>query len=119
MGLKERVQKQQKQKSEQSPSKTQQNSPIGNELAGYVQSYLAWLKVQNPNFAENLTTEELANYFYGKVKLPEEIMIYMESNPLQTLSKVYEYIDRYKDKTDMFAINKKIIPKDKGNYKEV
>ena len=46
-------------------------------------------------------------------------MIYMESNPLQTLSKVYEYIDRYKDKTDMFAINKKIIPKDKGNYKEV
>ena len=119
MGLKQKVQNSKiKGQGTSSPAHQSTQSPVGKELSNYLQAYLAWLKLQNPKFAENLTTEELANYFFGGLILPDNVTRYMEENPLQILSKVYEYIDRYKDKTEMFTINRKILPKLKGNYKE-
>ena len=119
MGLKQKVQNSKiKGHGTSSPTPQSTQSPVGKELSNYLQAYLAWLKLQNPKFAENLTTEELANYFFGGLNLPDNVTKYMEENPLQILSKVYEYIDRYKDKTEMFTINRKILPKLKANYKE-
>lgn len=119
MGLKQKVQNSKTKVQGASSLAPQSNqSPVGKELSNYLQAYLAWLKLQNPHFAENLTTEELANYFFGGLNLPDNVTRYMEDNPLQILSKVYEYIDRYKDKTEMFTINRQILPKLKGNYKE-
>lgn len=119
MGLKQKVQNSKiKGQGTSSPAHHSTQSPVGKELSNYLQAYLAWLKLQNPKFAENLTTEELANYYFGGLNLPDNVTKYMEENPLQILSKVYEYIDRYKDKTEMFTINRKILPKLKGNYKE-
>lgn len=115
MGLKERVQK----KTEVKKYNPETESLQGKEIKAYLQSYLFWLKVQNNQFASNLTTEELTNYFLGALVLPIEIEKYMEENPLQTLSKVYEYIDRYKKNTEMFSLCREIIPKHKANYKEV
>lgn len=118
MGLKERIQNHKDKNAQiKKPSKNQ-DSEVGRELANYIQTYLAWLKLQNSHFNETLTTEELTNYFFGSLNLPINIIHYMEDNPLQILSKVYEYIDRYKDKTEMFTINRKIQPKLEGNYKE-
>ena len=119
MGLKQKVQNSKiKGQGTSSPTPQSTQSPVGKELSNCLQAYLAWLKLQNPKFAENLTTEELANYFFGGLNLPDNVTKYMEENPLQILSKVYEYIDRYKDKTEMFTINRKILPKLKANYKE-
>lgn len=118
MGLKQKVQKQ-KDSTPVTPVQSSNSNPLGKELSSYIQAYLAWLKLQNPRFNETLTTEELANYFFGGLNLPDDIVRYMEDNPLQILSKLYEYIDRYKDKTEMFTINREILPKLKGNYKEV
>lgn len=115
MGLKQRVQK----KTETVKTPQQKESSESKEIKAYLQSYLFWLKIQNNQFASNLTTEELANYFLGALELPLELEKYIERNPLQTLSKIYEYIDRYKNNTEMFSLNRKIIPKHKANYKEV
>lgn len=115
MGLKERIQAQKK-----PPIIPPKNSKrVGDELAAYLQSYLAWLQIQNPSFSSNLSVEELSNYFWHDLRLPESIVRYMKDNPLTILSKTYEYIDRYKDKTSLFTVSVPINPIKIGNYREV
>lgn len=90
-----------------------------NLYKSYLQSYLAWLDIQNPSFYINLKTEELVNYFLKEIQLPKQIETYIHSNPFEILAKTYEYISRYQDKTSMFVVQKQIKPKKRGNYREV
>ena len=59
---------------------------MGDIYKEFLQSYLAWLYLQN-------------------------------TDSLNILSKTYEYISRYKDKTSIFTISMDIHPKRKGPYR--
>lgn len=110
MSLKERY------KQKQEKQTLQKN--IGDTYKEYLQSYLAWLHLQNPNFYNYLSNEEITNYFIHEIQLPNTVINYIQSsNPLDILSKTYEYLSRYKDKTSIFTISQKILPKKQGPYR--
>ena len=102
-----------------SPTNEKLNSEnIGDKIKPYLQSYLYWLNLQNPKFTLNLSNEELVNYFIHDIDLPNEIDLYIKQHPLQIISKIYEYIDMFKDKTSLFHEEIKIVPKKEANYKK-
>ena len=84
----------------------------------YLQSFLAWMELQNPSFATNLSDEEIANYFLHGIKLPKAIDSFIKTNSFEILSKTHQYISRYKDKTSLFTIAVPIEPIEAGNYKK-
>lgn len=90
---------------------------MGDIYKEFLQSYLAWLYLQNPRFDEFLTNEELTNYLFNEIYIPNNISLYINTDSLNILSKTYEYISRYKDKTSIFTISMNIHPKRNGPYK--
>lgn len=104
-----------KEKAKKKQTKAIEN--MGDIYKEFLQSYLAWLYLQNPRFYEFLTNEELTNYLFNEVDIPSNISLYINSDSLNILSKTYEYISRYKDKTSIFTISMNIHPKRNGPYK--
>lgn len=97
--------------------RAKKNKEMGIKYKSYLQTYLSWLSLQNPSFSLYLSDEELVNYFLHELILPRDISNYCKNNSFEILSKTYEYINRYKDKTSMFKQSYQILPKTPANYK--
>ena len=48
---------------------------MGDIYKEFLQSYLAWLYLQNPRFDEFLTNEELTNYLFNAIDIPNNPLI--------------------------------------------
>ena len=84
---------------------------MGDIYKEFLQSYLAWLYLQNPRFDEFLTNEELTNYLFNEIYIPNNISLYINTDSLpkpmnifpdtrirhQSLQSLWIFIQKEKD----------------------
>ena len=92
--------------------------PIEEEYKTFIQNFLSWIYLQNPDFATYLTDEEITEYFFNGIFIPKHLNDFIHKNPFNILSKTHKYISKYKDKTSLFALKFSVVPIKEGNYKK-
>lgn len=80
------------------------SKPQKQSLKGYIQGYLAWILKENPSFVENLTNDEITNYFLTGIDHPEWFIESVKKERLKIISEICEYIYRYKADAKIFKI---------------
>lgn len=71
-------------------------------LKRYLQSYLSWLYLQNPEFSKTLTAEECTNFFLNEVVHPIWFQVYLKHRPLKLMSHINQYFVHNKDSAHLF-----------------
>lgn len=85
----------------------------------YMQSYLKWLSVQNADFNEGLTHEEIVNYFFNGLIHPTWLKNKLKS--FDTMVKTDKYLKNYQsyEKASRFEYFYRILPVSQASYTEI
>ncbi len=82
----------------------------------YIQSYLRWLYEQNSDFAANLTTQELTNFFFNKLEHPLWFQLYLSLVSFRIITETDNYIEKYKTNASKMLVDIPIVLKEKITY---
>lgn len=90
----------------------------GRAFREYLQSFVSWMRLQNEAFCENLSMEEITNYFIGGLNHPLWLRIYMKNDPFSSLVRIDIFIRKYTQMAEMLEENQyvEIRPKKEGSY---
>ncbi len=90
---------------------------ISTSLKIYLQSFLAWIKYQNPDFEKYIRPEEAANYFINGLEHPLWFSLYLKRHPFETIAEVTQYLTLFitSDKSSLCEERITIYPKDTRN----
>lgn len=85
----------------------------------YMQSYLKWLSIQNADFNEGLTHEEIVNYFFNGLIHPVWLQKNLKS--FEAMVKTDKYLKNYQsyEKASRFEYFYRILPVSQASYTEV
>ncbi|MBL4952148.1 hypothetical protein JK635_07975 [Neobacillus sp. YIM B02564] len=72
------------------------------QMRTHLSSYLKWVHTHNPEFQNNLTTEELTTCWLEDCKHPKWMMEKIHDMNLLFIVHVNEYLERYKDQAYLF-----------------
>lgn len=93
-----------------------QKQTYEHQLKSYLHSFLKWLYIQNHHFSENLTNEEIVNYFIQELNHESWFHSYLSHYSLKGVSEIYEFFAELKSEALMFEYTVPICPKRIGAY---
>lgn len=70
-------------------------------LKKYFQSYLAWMYLQNTEFVETLTDEEITNFFLHSLSHPLWFSLYLEKEPFTLIMEATQYFHKFKENSSL------------------
>lgn len=85
----------------------------------YMQSYLKWLSIQNADFNDGLTHEEIVNYFFNGLNHPMWLQNKLKS--FDIMVKTDKYLKNYQsyEKASRFEYFYRILPVSQASYTEI